>query len=397
MRYSEKALKVKESSTLAITAKAKAMKAAGENVISFSIGEPDFDTPAHIVEAAKKALESGFTKYTDSSGILKLREAICAKLKKDNGLDYEPSQIVVSNGAKHAIANVCAAVLNPGDEVIIPAPYWLTYPEVVALAGGVPVIIKTDKANSYKATAKQIEAAVTPKTKALFINSPNNPSGSVYSENELRAIADVVIKHDLLIIADEIYEKLIYDPSSPHVSIASFSKDIYDRAVVINGLSKSYAMTGWRMGYTASPKELAKIIGNIQSHQTSNINSITQMASIAAMNGDQGCVENMRKEFAKRRDYMVERISAIKGFDMAPPAGAFYAFIDVSALFGNSKALKVTDAADFAAELISKKGVAIVPCADFGCDDFIRLSYAMAMDEIKEGMDRIETFVKENW
>lgn len=396
MKLSEKAMKVKESSTLAITAKAKAMKAAGASVISFSIGEPDFDTPAHIVEAAIAALQSGFTKYTDSSGILKLREAICGKLLKDNGLTYEPKQIVVSNGAKHAIGNALLAILNEGDEVIIPAPYWLTYPEAVTLAGGVPVIVRTDKATAYKASAVQIEAAVTPKTKAIMLNSPNNPSGSVYTEAELRAIADVACRRDLIVISDEIYEKLIY-VDTPHVSIASFNKDIYDRTIVINGLSKSYAMTGWRMGYTASNPTIAGLIGNIQSHQTSNINSITQMASIAAINGDQGCVAAMFAEFAKRREYMLKRCSSIKGFDLAPPDGAFYAFIDITALVGKSKGIKVDDAADFAAALLEKKGVAIVPCADFGCDMHIRLSYAMSMDEIKEGVDRIEAFVSEYW
>ena len=396
MNLSEKAMKVKESSTLAITAKAKALKEAGQNVISFSIGEPDFGTPAHIVEAAMEALKSGFTKYTDSSGIPKLREAVCGKLKRENGLDYKPGQIVVSNGAKHAIANACAALLNEGDEVIIPAPYWLTYPEVVALNGGVPVVVQTDKANGYKATAEQIAAAATPKTKALLLNSPNNPTGSVYTEDELRAIAKVACEKDFFVISDEIYEHLIYVPEIKHVSIASFNPDIYNRTVVINGLSKSFAMTGWRMGYTASNPEIAKVIANIQSHQTSNINTITQMASIAAINGDHSCVWEMRTEFAKRRDYISERLKAI-GFDMTVPAGAFYAFIDITDLCGKAKGITVKDASDFAAELIAKKGVAIVPCADFGCPMHIRLSYALSMKEMAEGIDRIEDFMKEYW
>ncbi|MCL2703020.1 MAG: pyridoxal phosphate-dependent aminotransferase [Defluviitaleaceae bacterium] len=397
MNYSKKAEMVKESSTLAITAKAKALREAGRNVISFSIGEPDFNTPGHIVEAAKKALDAGFTKYTDSSGILKLREAICGKLQRENGLSYKPGQIVVANGAKHAISNACLAILNEGDEVIIPAPYWLTYPEVVALSGGVPVVAQTDKKSGYKISPAQLEAAITPKTKALFLNSPNNPSGSVYTEEELRAIAEVVCRRGLIVISDEIYEHLIYVPGLKHISIASFNEDIFNRTIVINGLSKSYAMTGWRMGYTASNQELAKIMGNIQSHQTSNINSVTQQASIAAIDGDQQPLRDMLAQFAKRREYIASRLMGIKGFDMDMPAGAFYAFIDISEMCGKAKGISVTNASDFAAELIAKKGVAIVPCADFGCDMHIRLSYAMSTEDITEGVDRIEAFVSEYW
>jgi len=393
MKYSDKAKMVKESTTLAISAKAKAMKDAGENVISFTVGEPDFDTPMHIVEAAKKALDAGFTKYTDSSGIIKLREAICGKLLRENNLTYKPNQIVVSNGAKHAISNVCMAILNDGDEVIIPAPYWLTYPEIVSVCGGVPVVIQTGKDTDYKISASQIEAAVTPKTKAVFINSPNNPSGSVYTENELRSIAEVICKHDLICISDEIYEHLIYVPGLKHVSIASFNEDIFSRTIVINGLSKSYAMTGWRMGYTASNTELAKLMGNIQSHQTSNINTITQQASIAAIDGTQQPLHDMRAQFAKRRDYITERLKGM-GLDLAAPAGAFYAFVDISALCGKGGDAVINNAADFAAELITKKGVVIIPCADFGCPMHIRLSYATSMELITEGMDRLEEFLK---
>lgn len=397
MTLSAKAQRVKESSTLAISAKAKALKESGQNVISFTVGEPDFNTPPHIVDAARAALDAGFTKYTDSSGILKLREAICGKLSRENGLSYKPGQIVVSNGAKHAIANACAAILNEGDEVIIPAPYWLTYPEVVTIAGGVPVVVQTDKATGYKALASHIAPAITKKTKALFLNSPSNPTGSVHTESELRDIAKLACERDIFVISDEIYEHLIYEPGLAHVSIASFNSDICERTIVINGLSKSFAMTGWRMGYTASNEQIAKIISNVQSHQTSNINSITQMASIAAINGDQSCLAAMRGEFAKRRDYISGRVAAIRGFDSAVPAGAFYSFVDISGLCGAAKSITVNDAADFAAELIAKTGVAIVPCADFGAPMHIRLSYALSMQDIKEGMDRIEGFVTEHW
>lgn len=395
-KLSQKALKVKESSTLAITARAKAMKASGASIISFSVGEPDFDTPAHVGEAAVAAVKAGFTKYTASSGIPELRSAICEKLENENGLIYKPSQIVVSNGAKHAISNALAALLNDGDEVIIPAPYWLTYPELVVLHGGVPVIVKTDKTTGYKASATQIEAAVTDRTKALFINSPNNPSGAVYNKTELEAIAKIAVKHDIFVISDEIYEKLIYGDDMPHVSIASFGKDIFERTIVINGYSKSHAMTGWRAGYTASVPEIAEVIGNIQSHQTSNVCSIAQKAALAAQIGGQGCVDEMRKQFLLRRDYMSERVAVIPGFDALVPDGAFYVFVDVSKLYGKkTDGAEISNAAVFAAELLEKKGVAIVPCADFGYDTHIRLSYAASMDDIKEGMDRIEAFVKD--
>ena len=397
MQLSKKALKVKESSTLAISAKAKTMRDAGQKVINFSLGEPDFDTPAHIVDAAINALRSGFTKYTESSGILKLREAICGKLSRENGLSYKPGQIVVSNGAKHAISNICAAILNEGDEVIIPAPYWLTYPEIVTVYGGIPVIVQSDKSSGYKASADQIATAITPKTKAIIINSPNNPSGFVYTEGELRDIAKLACQHDLIIVSDEIYEHFIYEPTQKHISIASIDENTYNRTVVINGLSKSFAMTGWRMGYTASSLELAKVMANIQSHQTSNINSITQMAAIAAIEGDQSYLQVMGAEFAKRRDYIIKRVSAIDGFQMEIPSGAYYAFIDISALCGKAKGITINNAADFATELITKAGVAIVPCADFGFPMHIRFSYALSIGDLTEGMDKVEGFVKQYW
>jgi len=364
------------------------MKAAGQSIISFTVGEPDFDTPGHIVEAAKAAMDAGHSKYTDTPGVLPLREAICRKLKGENGLDYTPAQIVVSNGAKHAISNACAAIINPGDEVIIPAPYWLTYPEIVGMYDGVPIYVDTTE-SSYKITAAQVEAAITPKSKAIFLNTPNNPSGAVYTESELRAIADVCCKHDLIVLSDEIYEHLIYEEGLRHISIASFNEDIRNRTIVINGLSKSFAMTGWRMGYTASNADIAKLIGNIQSHQTSNINAITQLAAIAAIDGDKQPLHDMVSEFAKRRDYMMKKLTDI-GFELNTPPGAFYCFIDISKFCGDN----IKDAADFAAMLVDKAGVVVVPCADFGCPMHIRLSYACSMNEITEGCDRIRQVIK---
>ena len=394
MQYSERASLVKESSTLAIAAKAKAMKAQGISIVGFGVGEPDFPTPAHISEAAIRAIRDGMTKYTESSGILPLRKAICDKLLADNGLAYEPSQIVVSNGAKHSLTNAFTAILNPGDEVIIPAPFWLSYAEMVALAGGVPVIVTAAAANGFKVTAGQLAAARTDKTRAIVLNSPSNPTGMVYTRAELEAIADFAIAHDLYVISDEIYEKLIYDEDCRHVSIASFGKEIYDRTIVVNGFSKTYAMTGWRMGYTASSAKLAKIMGNVQSHGTSNPNSIAQYAALAALTGEQDCVEEMRREYTKRRDYIYERITAIPGLQMLKPSGAFYAFVDVTRLYAKSvNGKRFTSAADVAAALLENARIAVVPCADFGAPDCIRLSYAISLEEIKKGMDRLEKFV----
>ncbi|MCL2249327.1 MAG: pyridoxal phosphate-dependent aminotransferase [Oscillospiraceae bacterium] len=393
---SVRAEKVKESSTLAITAKAKAIKAAGENLIAFTAGEPDFDTPEHIKKAAFKAAEEGFTKYTATTGILELRKAICEKLKNDNGLTYEPSQIVVSNGAKHALANIFTAILNEGDEVIFPAPYWLTYPELATLAGGVSKIVETDISTGYRPTAAQLEAAITDKTKAILINTPNNPSGAVFTKDELQAIADIAVRHDLYIISDEIYEYLIYDDENPHISIASLGAEIAERTIIVNGYSKSYSMTGWRVGYTASNKHIADVIGNIQSHQTSNINTLTQKAALAAELGAKQCVSDMRSAFKARRNLMFDLISKVDGLRALRPDGAFYIFADMSALCGKiAYGQKIECAADFADILLEKQKVAIVPCADFGFPHHIRLSYATNEDEINEGMSRIKEFVDE--
>ena len=307
LELSKKAAAVKPSSTLAITAKAKELKAQGKDVVGFGAGEPDFDTPENICDAAIDAINNGFTKYTPASGIIELKEAVSKKFKKYNNIDYTPEQIVISNGGKHSLENIFTVLLNPGDEVIIPAPYWLSYTEIVKLAGGVPVIVKTSKEQEYKLTAEALCKAVTNKTKALILNTPNNPTGMVYTDNELRDIADIVINKDFYVVADEMYETLTYD-GHKHISIASLGKEIYDRTITCNGLAKSYAMTGWRIGYTGSPLQIARMMGSVQSHQTSNPNSIAQKAAVEALNGPQDSVSQMNEEFNKRRQYVYERI-----------------------------------------------------------------------------------------
>jgi len=397
MKLSQRGLQVKESSTLAITAKAKKMASEGIDLVAFTAGEPDFDTPEHIREEAIKAINTGFTRYTASSGTPELRQAICDKLKRDNTLTYEPAQIVVSNGAKHSLTNAFMAILNEGEEVIVPAPFWLSYPEMIHIAGGKAVIIQSSPSNGYKITKKELESAYTQKTKALILNSPNNPTGAVYSEAELREIADFIVEKDIFVIADEIYEELVYS-GARHISIASFNEEIFKRTIVINGLSKGYAMTGWRLGYAAASKEIADIMGNIQSHMTSNPNSITQMAAIVALNGDQSEVKAMCAQFEKRRDYICERASAIAHLSFNKPDGAFYLYIDVSGLYGKTiKGTDIKSAADVGDVLLSAYDTVVVPCADFGAPDHIRLSYAISMENIEKGMDRIEKFVKENY
>ena len=396
MELSRKAKGIKPSSTLAISAKATELKAQGIDIVGFGVGEPDFETPRHIKDAGIKAIEEGFTRYTPASGIKELRVAVANKLKKDNGLDYDFSQIVISNGAKHSLVNAFMAILNEGDEVIIPAPYWLSYSEIVKIAGGVPVIVNTKKENKYMVTEAELNEVYSPKTKALVLVSPSNPTGMVYSLDELKMIADFAVSKDIFVISDEIYEKLIYDEDKKHISIASLGKEIYDRTIVINGVSKSYAMTGWRIGYTASNPEVAKLISSLQSHMTSNPNSIAQKATLEAIEGPQDCVEEMRLEFKKRRDYIFEREEKIPFISALKPEGAFYLFVDVSGLYGKEyDGVKINSASDMAQLLIEKKLVAVVPCADFGMPDYIRLSYATSLEIIKKGMDRIEEFVKD--
>ncbi len=393
MKLSTKALSISPSSTLAIDAKAKKMKADGIDVIGFGAGEPDFDTPKHIKEAAIKAINDGFTKYTPASGTLELKQAVCKKFEKDNGLIYTPSNIVISNGAKHSLVNAFQAICNVGDEVIIPAPYWVSYPEMVKLADGVPVILNTTEESGFKFTIDQLEAAITPKTKAIVINSPSNPTGMVYSKEELQAIADLAVKKEIYVVSDEIYEKLIYD-GYQHVSIASFNDKIKDLTIVVNGVAKSYSMTGWRIGYTASNAKIAEIMGNVQSHATSNPNSIAQKAAEAALNGPQDEVAMMVQEFIKRRDYMVEKINSIPGLSCIKPNGAFYVMMNISKLIGKELyGVKINGSNDFANILLEKANVALVPGSGFGTDIHVRLSYATSIKNITEGLNRIEKFL----
>ena len=395
LTLSRKAQAVKPSSTLSITAKAKELKAQGIDVVGFGAGEPDFPTPVNICDAAIKAIKDDFTKYTPASGTMELKEAVCKKFKEINGISYEPSQIVISNGGKHSLTNTFEAILNPGDEVIIPSPYWLSYPEIVKMADGVPVYIKAEKKQEYKVTAQQIEDACTSKTKAVIINSPNNPSGMIYTKEELEAIADVAVRKDIYVVSDEIYENLIYGDQAP-ISIASLNDEIYKRTITISGLAKSYSMTGWRIGYTGSSKEIAKIMGSIQSHQTSNPNSIAQKAAYEALVGPQDSVFTMNFEFDKRRNYMYDRVSNMKYISALKPQGAFYMFIDVSNLLNKEyKGQKVNDLSNLAKVLIEDYNVAVIPCDDFGFDDHIRLSYAISIEQIEKGLDRIEKFIND--
>lgn len=395
LELSKKAAAVKPSSTLAITAKAKELKAQGKDVVGFGAGEPDFNTPENICEAAIKAIKDGFTKYTPASGTNELKAAISKKFKEFNGLDYDTDQIVISNGGKHSLTNIFTALINPGDEVIIPAPFWLSYPEIVKLAGGVPVIVTTTKEQNFKLTAEALAAAVTDKTKALVLNTPNNPTGMLYTEEELRAIAKVTVEKDFYVVADEMYEMLVYGEQK-HISIASLGKDIYDRTITCSGLAKSYAMTGWRIGYTGSSKEIAKMMGSVQSHQTSNPNSIAQKAAVEALTGPQDSVEKMHAEFDKRRKYMYKRICEMDLLDTLEPMGAFYVFVDGSAVLGKSyKGTKIESVPQMADILINEYNTAIVPCADFGFPDCFRLSYAISIEQIEKGLDRIEKFIGE--
>lgn len=390
---SEKAKAVKPSSTLAITAKAKELRAQGIDVIGFVAGEPDFNTPANIRDAAFKAIDEGFTKYTPAAGIMELREAVSKKFADFNKLNYKAEQIVISNGGKHSLTNAIMALTNPGDEFIIPAPFWLSYPEMVKLADGVPVQVNTKKENGYKVTVEELESVYTDKTKAIILNTPNNPTGSVYSRAELEAIAKFVVEKDIYIISDEMYEYLIYGDDE-HISIASFNDEIYKRTITCSGLSKSYAMTGWRIGYVGAPLEIAKLMSSIQSHQASNPNSIAQKAALEAMTGPQDELKSMVAEFAKRSKYLYEEICKMPYIDCIKPEGAFYAFCDCSELVGKKHNDKViSGAADIGKILIEEYNVAVIPCDDFGIKNHIRLSYAISMDQIKSGVERINKFL----
>jgi aspartate aminotransferase len=373
------------SITLAIDAKAKQMKADGVDVVGFGAGEPDFQTPKHITEAAIQALNAGFTKYTPSSGIPELRQAAAAKFKRDNGLDYKPSQIIISCGGKHSCCNVILALCNPGDEIIIPAPYWLSYPEMARLAEAKPVIIETTDKTEFKITPAQLRSALTPRTRLFILNSPSNPTGSLYTREEIRALGDICVENGVMIMSDEIYEKLVYD-GAEHTSVAAFSPRHYEHTIIVHGLAKAYSMTGWRIGLTAAPEPIARAIDAIQSHSTSNPTSFAQKGAVAALNGPQDHLPLWLAEFARRRAYAWKKLNSIPGLSCVNAKGAFYLFPNISGTGLKSM--------DFCAQLLERQKVAVIPGVAFGADDYIRLSYATSMENIEKGLDRIDQFVR---
>ena len=394
MDIAKRAKQISPSLTLEITARAKKMKADGMRVVSFAAGEPDFNTPEYIIEAGHKALELGLTKYTPAAGTVELRTAICEKLKSDNALEYSRSNIVVSNGGKHSLFNAFMAVLNPGDEVIIPAPYWLSYPEIVKMAGGVPVYVETKPENKFKITAAELEEAITNKTKAFILNNPNNPTGAVYTHSELNALSAVIEKHEIFVISDEIYEKLTYERR--HHSIAACSDILKERTVVINGMSKTYSMTGWRVGYAAANEQIASAMASMQSHSTSNVNSIAQYASYIALSdrlhGD-AFLEDMRATFDARRALMMLRLNRL-GMKFVEPKGAFYIMVCIKDFIGKSlEGQRIRSAYDFASILLEQAQVAVIPCESFGAPDYVRLSYAASEKDIERGLDAILSFL----
>lgn len=394
MKLSVKSKNISESNTLAITAKAKELRASGIDVVSFAAGEPDFNTPKNIIEAAKKAMENGNTKYTQTSGIIELRKTICDKLKNENGLTYEDSQIVVSSGAKQSLANIFLAILDKDDEVLLSVPYWVSYPELIKLADGVPVFVDTSIKNNFKFTVEHLNKALTEKTKAIVINNPNNPTGSIYTREELLEIVKFAKLHDIIIIADEIYERLVYD-NKKHISIASLGEDAYNRTVVVNGFSKTYAMTGWRVGYTASCKELAKAMTNIQSHMTSNACSISQYAALEGLVGPQDDINSMIREFEYRRNFMYKKLSKIDGIEIIKPEGAFYIMVNIEKFIGKSfKGEKINNSLEFSTVLLKEKYVAVIPGSAFGLENYIRLSYATSIELINKGLERVNEFIK---
>jgi aspartate aminotransferase len=386
MKLAARVGQVPPSLTLAIAAKAKAMKAEGIDVCSFSAGEPDFDTPAHIKAAAQKALDEGKTRYGPAAGEPKLREAIARKLREENGLCYSAENVIVTNGGKHSLFNLMLALIEAGDEVIIPAPYWLSYPEMVKLAGGTPVIVPTDASTGYKITPDQLRSSITPHTKLFILNSPSNPTGMVYTPVELKAIAEIVVERDILVVSDEIYEKIIYDEAE-HLSIGAIGPEIFERTITSSGFAKAFSMTGWRLGYLAGSVEIIKAASTIQGHSTSNVCTFAQYGAIAALEGSQECVEEMRLAFAKRREVMFERLNAIPGLNCPKPDGAFYMFPDISKT--GLKSMEFCDA------LLESQQVAVIPGIAFGADECIRLSYATDMASIEKGMDRLEKFVRD--
>ena len=384
-KISRRAASLSPSLTLVIDSKAKAMKAEGLDVVGFGAGEPDFDTPQHIKDAAIKALNEGFTKYTPSSGIPELRQAIADKFKRDNGLTYKPSQIIVSNGGKHSCYNVILATCEEGDEVIIPSPYWLSYPEMVKLAGATPVILTTTDQTEFKVTPEQLRAAITSRTRLFILNSPSNPTGSVYTPDEIKALGDICVEKGVLIMSDEIYEHLLYD-GAVHKSVASFSPAHYDHTIIVHGFAKAWSMTGWRLGFLAAPEPIAKAIDAIQSHSTSNPTSFAQKGAVAALTGPQDHLKGWLVEYAKRRTYAWQKLNSIPGISCVNSKGAFYLFPNISKLGLNS--------ADFCARLLEVEKVAAVPGIAFGADDYLRISYATSLANIEKGLNRLENFVK---
>ncbi|MBN1788303.1 MAG: pyridoxal phosphate-dependent aminotransferase [Sedimentisphaerales bacterium] len=394
MKTSKRAQSVPPSATMAVATRAKELKAQGVDVVSYGAGEPDFDTPDYIKNAAIEAMKAGKTGYTATPGIPELRKAISDKLLRDNGLKYTPEQIIVNIGAKHSVYESMQAVLDEGDEVILPRPYWVTYPETIKLAGGIAKVVETDPENSYKLTPDLLKKAITKKTAMLLINSPNNPGGFAYTPDELEAIAQALEGTDIMVLSDEIYERLVYGDTE-FVSFASLSDDAYNRTITINGFSKAYAMTGWRLGYTAGPLEVIKAMGRLQSHMTQNPVSFAQAAAVAAFAEPNDEVEKMRLEFEKRGNYMAERLNAVDGIKCRKPTGAFYCFPDVSAHYGRTiDGVKIENSMDFASTLLDKANVALVPGGPFGCDNNVRLSFACSMEQITKGLDRIEKWLK---
>ncbi|MBP1933397.1 pyridoxal phosphate-dependent aminotransferase [Ammoniphilus resinae] len=390
MRLSTRVKQLAPSPTLAITAKANELKKQGIDIVGLGAGEPDFNTPQHIIDAAVKAMQEGKTKYTPAAGIIELKEAVCKKLKDDNGLDYKPNQIMIGNGAKHVLYNIFQAILNPGDEVIVPIPYWVSYPEQVSLAGGVPVFVEGKEELEFKITPQQLEEAITEKTQALIITSPSNPTGSVYTREELEALSEVCIKKGILMVSDEIYEKLVYD-GVEHVSVASLSPEAYKHTIVVNGMSKPYSMTGWRIGYAAGSQELISAMTNLSSHSTSNPTTFAQYGALEALQGSQEPLEMMRTEFEKRRNRVVELLNEIEGIHCIKPKGAFYVFANVS------EAVKkggYADTDEWAKALLEEEFVAVVPGSGFGAPNHMRISYATSMEQLEKGIQRIKKFVE---
>jgi len=385
------------SPTMAIDGRAKQLMAEGVDVINLSVGEPDFDTPETAKAGGRAAIDQGFTKYTAAAGISELREAIADKLRRENGLDYSADEIVVSNGAKHSLFNVFMVLLDPGDEVIIQAPYWVSYPEMAKISGATPVIIKTDASTGFELTPDMIERSLTAKTKAINLNNPSNPTGVVYSREKLQTIADIAVRNNLMIISDEIYERLTYDGAEA-VCMATLGHEVRARTITVNGFSKAYAMTGWRLGYTASPKPLAKAMTELQSHSTSGPSSITQKAALAGLKGDRSFITTMREEFDKRRRFAVERLRSIPGFVLEViPSGAFYVFPNITKLLGQTiggRKVETTD--DLCLAILDEARVAIVPGSSFGSPEHVRISYATSMDKLREGFDRIEKLLTAN-